>query len=172
MALLRSVCSVGRKSISHPQVFRLPYLQARCVVLKASPATPPEVLGHDEKNAILGRPMSPHLTIYAPQLTSMMSISHRITGMALTGYAVVLAGASFFVDIAHVASAIQAWHLPIVLTFPLKFVLAFPAAYHLLNGIRHLVWDSGKALTLKEVYITGYGVLVATVLLSLYMASR
>lgn len=35
-----------------------------------------------EKNARLGRPTSPHLTIYAPQMTSVLSISHRITGVA------------------------------------------------------------------------------------------
>uniref|UniRef100_A0A069DPP5 Putative succinate dehydrogenase cytochrome b subunit n=1 Tax=Panstrongylus megistus TaxID=65343 RepID=A0A069DPP5_9HEMI len=171
--MLRSLCSVGRQSINNSQVFRLPYLQARCVVLKASPVQPPEVLSHDEKNENLGRPMSPHLTIYQPQLTSMMSLSHRTSGIILSGYAILLAGASFLSsDIAHLASVIQGWHLPIVLTFPLKLMLGLPAAYHLFNGIRHLIWDSGNALTLKEVYITGYGVLIASVLLALYMATR
>lgn len=40
---------------------------------------------HDEKNARLLRPMSPHLAIYKPQLTSMLSITHRMTGVALSG---------------------------------------------------------------------------------------
>uniref|UniRef100_A0A170YAM4 Succinate dehydrogenase cytochrome b560 mitochondrial-like protein n=1 Tax=Triatoma infestans TaxID=30076 RepID=A0A170YAM4_TRIIF len=103
----------------------------------------------------------------------MMSLSHRASGMILAGYAVLLAGASFLSsDIAQLASVIQGWHLPIVLTFPLKFILGFPAAYHLFNGIRHLIWDSGNALTLKEVYITGYGVLISSALLALYMATR
>lgn len=40
---------------------------------------------HDEKNSRLFRPMSPHLSIYKPQLTTVLSITHRATGVALTG---------------------------------------------------------------------------------------
>lgn len=40
---------------------------------------------HDEKNGRLNRPMSPHLTIYKPQLTTILSITHRGTGVALSG---------------------------------------------------------------------------------------
>jgi len=40
---------------------------------------------HDEKNGRLSRPMSPHLTIYKPQLTTILSITHRGTGVALSG---------------------------------------------------------------------------------------
>lgn len=52
----------------------------RPVTLKACPAPKEEMLGHDERNMRLGRPQSPHLTIYKPQVTSMLSISHRATG--------------------------------------------------------------------------------------------
>lgn len=53
----------------------------RPVTLKAKPAEASELEGHDERNMRLGRPQSPHLTIYAPQLTSMLSISHRFSGL-------------------------------------------------------------------------------------------
>jgi succinate dehydrogenase (ubiquinone) cytochrome b560 subunit len=45
--------------------------------------------GFDAKNARLGRPMSPHLTIYRPQLTSVLSFTHRATGMAMGGFVTV-----------------------------------------------------------------------------------
>lgn len=58
----------------------LPSAGVRCVSLKVIKAEPPSTLGHDERNMEKGRQMSPHLTIYAVQLTSMLSISHRFTG--------------------------------------------------------------------------------------------
>jgi len=45
---------------------------------------------HDEKNARLKRPMSPHLTIYQVQLTSLLSVTHRTTGIILASYAMFL----------------------------------------------------------------------------------
>lgn len=58
----------------------------RPVTLKARQAEPPKIEGHDERNMRLGRPQSPHLTIYAPQLTSMLSISHRFSGLFIIYY--------------------------------------------------------------------------------------
>lgn len=52
----------------------------RPVTIKCTPAAVPPNESHDERNMRLARPQSPHLTIYKPQLTSMLSISHRITG--------------------------------------------------------------------------------------------
>lgn len=153
------------------QGLRVPFTHTRCVTLKATKAQPKENLTHEERNAVAGRPMSPHLTIYAPQLTSMMSISHRIAGMALSGYAIVLATASFSsYDMAHIAQYIHDLHIPGFIIFTFKLMLGFPAAYHLCNGVRHLVWDIGKALTLKEVYLGGYITLAAAAALALYIA--
>ncbi|CAH1970874.1 unnamed protein product [Acanthoscelides obtectus] len=44
-----------------------------------------------------------------------------------------------------------------------KFMLAFPLSYHFWNGIRHLIWDTGRFLTIKDVYITGYIMLALAV---------
>ncbi|CAH0553348.1 unnamed protein product [Brassicogethes aeneus] len=135
----------------------------RPVTLQAKPAQPPVKEGHDERNMRLKRPQSPHLTIYAPQLTSMLSISHRATGMVLGAYAVGLGmGALVFPDdIPCWVEALECYN-PALLT-SVKFMLSFPLTYHFWNGIRHLIWDTGKFLTIKEVYLTGYAMLALAI---------
>ena len=94
-----------------------------------------------------------------------MSIGHRVTGAGLAGliYAFgITAGCSgSTVNLTtKICELISAVPLPFVLAG--KFVLAAPFMYHLLNGIRHLIWDSGSALTLRGVYATGWMVNIAT----------
>ncbi|KAF8953788.1 cytochrome b subunit of succinate dehydrogenase, Sdh3p [Entomortierella lignicola] len=110
------------------------------------------------------RPIAPHLTIYQPQLTWYMSMFHRATGGALAvgfyggaiGYAVgPLLGLGF--DAATITSAIAT--LPVAAKIAGKFIVAYPFTYHAFNGVRHLIWDTASALTLKGVYTTGYTVL-------------
>ena len=112
------------------------------------------------------RPLSPHLQIYRPQMTSMMSIGHRATGMVLsTGTLVVAAwlialalGAEEFA----VMSALLAHPLGQFVLFGYSVVLI----YHALNGIRHLGWDIGRGLTIPEIYRNGKLVLLGTVVLT------
>lgn len=52
--------------------------------------------------------------------------------------------------------------LPEFIKYAGKTILAAPFAYHALNGLRHLAWDSGKFLTLKSSYAAGYAVLAGT----------
>ncbi|KAG0263521.1 cytochrome b subunit of succinate dehydrogenase, Sdh3p [Mortierella polycephala] len=110
------------------------------------------------------RPIAPHLTIYQPQLTWYLSMFHRITGGAVAvgfyGGAMAYAlgpmiGMGF--DTATITSTIAT--IPVAAKVAGKFVIAFPFAFHSFNGIRHLVWDTANALTLKGVYATGYTVL-------------
>ncbi|MGB1176311.1 MAG: succinate dehydrogenase, cytochrome b556 subunit [Candidatus Puniceispirillaceae bacterium] len=112
------------------------------------------------------RPLSPHLQVYRPQLTSMMSITHRATGVALTTGTLVLA--AWLVALAlggetYTMAAMAVAH-------PLgQFVLfGYSAAliYHALNGIRHLSWDLGRGLTIPDVYRSGHIVLFLTFLLT------
>lgn len=143
--------------------------KARCVSIKviSKPADISE--SHDEKNLRLNRPQSPHLTIYKPQLTSMLSITHRGTGIALTGYAAIFGIAALTCpDGANsVISVIEGLHLGAASLAALKFTLAFPFAFHTVNGVRHLFWDLGKFLTIKEVYTTGYAMLLASTVLAI-----
>ncbi len=101
-------------------------------------------------------PLSPHLTIYRPQLTSMLSIVHRITGVALTlgGLLIcywliaVLAGPE------HFENAHSLFNSPIGRVT--LFGWSWATLYHLSNGIRHLFWDLGLGFSIRTTYRTGY----------------
>lgn len=99
----------------------------------------------------------------------MLSITHRGTGCALTGYAAIFAIAAITCpDGANsVVSAIEGLHLGGVTLAALKFTLAFPFAFHSVNGVRHLFWDLGKFLTIKEVYTTGYAMLLVSTVMAI-----
>ncbi|XP_060872221.1 succinate dehydrogenase cytochrome b560 subunit, mitochondrial-like [Metopolophium dirhodum] len=121
---------------------------------------------HDDKNNRLNRPMSPHLTIYKPQLTTMLSITHRGTGVALSGVTAGLGALFIFTDLPTFVQFVHGLELPSAAIMSAKGLVAYPFFYHLCNGIRHLVWDAGKCLTIKQVYSTGYGVIVGSLLLT------
>jgi succinate dehydrogenase / fumarate reductase cytochrome b subunit len=109
------------------------------------------------------RPLSPHLQVYKPQLTSVMSIVHRMTGvyMALglpvfVAWLVALAGSEQFYNI-----FVGWFHNPVGQI--LLFGWSFAFFYHFWAGIRHLLWDAGFFLTLRGVYATGWFVLAMSV---------
>ncbi len=106
------------------------------------------------------RPLSPHLQIYRPQLTSVLSISHRITGVLLSVGLVPLV--VWLVALGRGPEAFAA--VMAVFSHPLAVVLwvawSFALFYHLCNGIRHLLWDAGFFLDLKSAYATGWTVVV------------
>jgi succinate dehydrogenase / fumarate reductase cytochrome b subunit len=112
------------------------------------------------------RPLSPHLQIYRPQLTSMMSIAHRASGI------VNVAGSLLLVYwLAALAGGPTAFARASALfgSIPGQVVLfAFSVSlfYHLANGIRHLVWDTGHGFDIPSVYRSGRIVLVATAVLT------
>jgi succinate dehydrogenase / fumarate reductase cytochrome b subunit len=112
------------------------------------------------------RPLSPHLQVYRPQLTSMMSITHRATGVALTTGTLVLAAWLVAVALGGEIYSMVA----MILAHPLgQFVLfgySTALIYHALNGVRHLSWDLGFGLTIPEVYRSGHIVLFLTFLLT------
>ncbi|KAJ4482253.1 SDHC, cytochrome b subunit of succinate dehydrogenase [Lentinula aciculospora] len=112
----------------------------------------------------LQRPSSPHFTIYEPQLTWIGSIFNRVTGVALGfllyGFSLAYLVAPGTFDSTHVIEFVGG--LPDAVKYAGKFILALPFTFHSFNGIRHLLWDSGKFLTVKGAYSTGYAVLGAT----------
>ncbi|XP_029668126.1 succinate dehydrogenase cytochrome b560 subunit, mitochondrial-like [Formica exsecta] len=128
---------------------------------------------HDEKNMRLKRPMSPHLTIYELQLTSLLSLTHRTTGIMLASYAMFLGLGTLFIPggIPCFIETVDNLCLPLPVLFAGKTLLALPATYHTFNGIRHLAWDFGIFLTIKEVYSTGYVVSALTVISALALAA-
>lgn len=112
------------------------------------------------------RPLSPHLQVYKPQLTSMLSITHRATGvflslgtLLLTCWLVGLASSEL--AFAKLNGHINAWYGQIGL---IAFV--FSLYYHLANGIRHLFWDAGMGLNIETTYKTGYTVIVISIIMT------
>ncbi|CRG86924.1 succinate dehydrogenase (ubiquinone) cytochrome b subunit [Talaromyces islandicus] len=91
----------------------------------------------------LRRPVSPHLTIYKWEYQSLASILQRFSGMAFSGglyaFATAYLIAPSFVDVDSIASAVAA--LPDMLKTGGKFLVAWPFAYHAMNGVKQLAWD-------------------------------
>jgi succinate dehydrogenase / fumarate reductase, cytochrome b subunit len=115
------------------------------------------------------RPLSPHLQIYKPQLTTVLSIMHRLTGVGLSIVSLV-----FVYWLWSLAMGPASYKAAMGLFTSLfgKGVLMLATlgfAYHLANGIRHLVWDVGFGYSLAVVYRSGWTVLVLTVLMTLWV---
>lgn len=112
------------------------------------------------------RPLSPHLQVYRWQLTSVLSILHRATGVALSLGAILLvlwlvAAAAGPAPYAHLQGFLGSW-----VGLLLLFGWSVSLFYHLCNGIRHLWWDTGQGLELTAVYSSGWAVLAATAVLT------
>lgn len=113
------------------------------------------------------RPLSPHLQIYRPQITSVLSITHRATGIALAVGTLLLvwwlvAAASGPEAYAGVQGFIGSW-----LGRLLLFGWTWSLFYHLCNGIRHLFWDAGYGFELETVTRSGWTVVAGSVVLTL-----
>ena len=113
------------------------------------------------------RPLSPHLTIYKPQLTSITSILIRITGNALIVSVFLIVcwlfsaatSPQYFIVI---DSFMNSWLGTLVLTASLWAVW-----YHLLGGLRHLIWDRAIGLDLKTAEYLGWSVVFGSFLLTI-----
>jgi succinate dehydrogenase / fumarate reductase cytochrome b subunit len=113
-------------------------------------------------NRPVSRPLSPHLQVYRPQLTSMLSILHRLTGIALSIGALYLA---VWVICAAASPSTYAYFQSFNGSIAGRIVLGgwlFCLFYHLCNGIRHLFWDAGYGFELKDVYRSGWIVVVVS----------
>ncbi|MEM0923440.1 MAG: succinate dehydrogenase, cytochrome b556 subunit [Pseudomonadota bacterium] len=113
------------------------------------------------------RPLSPHLQVYRPQITSMLSILHRATGVGLlVGAAGVvwwlLAAATSAEHFALADAVLTSWIGTLVMLGS-----AWALCYHFANGIRHLIWDMGLGFELDQVTKSGYAALGASVALTL-----
>ena len=118
------------------------------------------------------RPLSPHLQIYRPQITSVLSILHRISGVVMSLGLLLLA-----YWLAAAASGPESYETAIALLGSVAgrlllfgWTLAF--FYHFLNGIRHLEWDTGRGFELPQVVRSGWLVVVLSLVLTLLMWGR
>lgn len=114
------------------------------------------------------RPLSPHLQIYKPQLTSILSILHRLTGIGLTlaAFGLVYWLWALAMGPEHYQVALRLFQSPFGKI--LLFSATFAFYYHLTNGIRHLVWDLGYGYDLLTIYRSGWSVITISILLTLY----
>lgn len=114
---------------------------------------------------LVKRPLSPHLQVYKPQLTSVLSITHRGTGVFLSLGALVLT--YWLVSLAVSEELFNSFHLHTSFWYGKLFLIGFVFSfyYHLANGIRHLFWDIGLGLEISTTYKSGYfTIFISTVL--------
>ena len=116
------------------------------------------------------RPLSPHLTIYRPQLTSMTSILTRITGNALIVAALLvvwwfLAAASSPEYFAVADAVVTSWFGDLVM-----FLSLWALWYHTLAGIRHLIWDNALMLEIETAEKLGWAVIGGSIVLTILTA--
>ena len=102
------------------------------------------------------RPLSPHLTVYKPQITSVLSIFHRITGAGLTVSTVLVV--FWLASLAMGEFTFKSFN--IFLNNPLIILVLVCSLwalwYHFCTGLRHLYWDMGYGYDLKSVTISGW----------------
>ena len=112
------------------------------------------------------RPLSPNIQHYRPQLTSVLSIANRVTGVVLSAFAVGLviwltAGAAGPETYAVVQRVVASWAGQVAL-----FGCTFAFFLHLCGGIRHLVWDTVHGYELRSIYASGWAVVAASAALT------
>ena len=110
------------------------------------------------------RPLSPHLQVYRWQLTMVMSILHRATGVALSVGVFALAWWLLAVAAGGDSYATAAECLASPFGKFVLFGFSLALVYHLLNGLRHMSWDAGWGFDIPDVYRSGYTVAILTVI--------
>jgi succinate dehydrogenase / fumarate reductase cytochrome b subunit len=122
-----------------------------------------------EAKATIERPLSPHMFAYRWRINMVMSIAHRLTGVAL--YVGTLLLAAWLVAVAGGERSFVAVNA--LFAHPLgKLVLfgyTWALVHHLLGGVRHLIWDSGRGLRIAEVNILSWLTIILSVALTLAM---
>ena len=124
------------------------------------------MIGHRSDGTSVRRPLSPHLQVYRPQLTSVLSIMNRMSGIAtsigtllMVWWLVASAGSP------HAFAAMQGF-----MASPIGLILLFGwtlgLVYHFVGGLRHLAWDAGYGFDLPEVYASGWAAIIATAVLT------
>jgi succinate dehydrogenase / fumarate reductase cytochrome b subunit len=112
------------------------------------------------------RPLSPHLGIYRPMYTMVLSISHRITGVLLSIALIVLiywlialadGRDAYGIALGRLRSPLMQWLL-------LGWLFSF--FFHFCNGIRHLAWDAGYGFERKQARASGWVVVISALALT------
>ena len=113
------------------------------------------------------RPRSPNIQIYRPQLTSVLSIVNRMTGVLLSACAVVLVMWLAAAAAGPHAYAVLHTAIASLLGQVLLFAATFAFFMHLCGSLRHLVWDTVHGFSLRAIYLSGWSVFAASVVLTI-----
>ncbi|MGD9827935.1 MAG: succinate dehydrogenase, cytochrome b556 subunit [Hyphomicrobiaceae bacterium] len=116
-----------------------------------------------EANRAVRRPLSPHLQIYKPLINMVMSILHRITGIALYAGTLLLA---WWLIAAATGPSYFAFVSAIFASLPGKIVLfgyTWALVHHMLGGIRHLIWDTGRGFELGTVNLLSWLTIIGSI---------
>ncbi len=124
------------------------------------------MIGHRSDGSTVRRPLSPHIQVYKPQLTSVLSIANRISGIAtsvgtlmMVWWLVASAGSPG-------GFAAMQGFMGSFVGLVLLFGWTLALVYHLVGGLRHLSWDAGYGLDLPQVYASGWAAVIATAVLT------
>ena len=112
------------------------------------------------------RPLSPHLQIYRPMLTMLMSIAHRISGVGNAVGFLLLAWWLLAISIGPEAYAQVSEFFGSILGRLLLFVFTWSLIHHMLGGIRHLIWDTGVGLDKVSIEIFGWATIIGSTALT------
>lgn len=113
------------------------------------------------------RPLSPHLQVYRWQLTMVLSIVHRATGVFLTFGTLLLAYWLLALAAGPEAYARAQAFMGSWIGLVLLFLWTGALFYHLCNGIRHLFWDAGCGYDIPQAYASGRAVVIAAIVLTI-----
>lgn len=113
------------------------------------------------------RPLSPHMSIYRPQITSVLSILHRITGVGMSVTAVLIvwwfiAAATGADQFAFIDGILTSWFGVLIMVASL-----WAFWFHFFNGIRHLRWDAGVGMGIGESTRSGKMVVGLSIVMTL-----
>jgi succinate dehydrogenase / fumarate reductase cytochrome b subunit len=124
------------------------------------------LVARNSDGKLVQRPLSPHLQVYRPQISSMLSIMHRATGIALSVGTLLLVWWLVAAATSDAAFAAAQWFIDSFLG--ILFLLGWTASlyYHLLAGIRHLSWDAGFGFDIPTFHMTGWAVVIGTAALT------
>ncbi|MGC8468644.1 MAG: succinate dehydrogenase, cytochrome b556 subunit [Acetobacteraceae bacterium] len=118
------------------------------------------MVGRNSEGRLVRRPLSPHLQVYRPQITTVLSIFHRATGIGLAGGTLLLV---WWLAAAATSDAAFATVQAVIGSIPglvLLFLWTLALFFHLCNGARHLLWDVGLGFEKSQYYSSGQAVII------------
>jgi len=120
------------------------------------------MVAHTSDGRTVRRPLSPHLQVYTPQMTSILSIMNRVTGIAISAGTALLVWWLVAAASGPSAYATVQWFIGSPVGLFVLFGWTASLFFHFYNGIRHLAWDAGWGYELPKAYATGWIVVGAT----------